>query len=356
MSEKVLMKGNEAMAEAAIMAGCKHYFGYPITPQTEVAAYMSKRLPKIDGGIFLQAESEISAINMVIGVASTGKRVMTSSSSPGISLKSEGISYLAGCDLPALIVNVQRGGPGLGGIQPSQSDYFQATKGGGHGDFHLVVLAPASVQEMVNLTFKGFDLAEKYRMPVMLLSDGTMGQMMEPVSLEEGEVNTYDKSWAVTGTNNDRKPNIVNSLFLKPDELEVFNFERYKRYAKIEAEEVMYEEYMMDDAEICIVAFGVAARVSQNAIDEARKQGIKVGMIRPITLWPFPKEVLNKAADKVKAFISVELNMGQMLEDIELATRCKKPVLLCNRTGGMIPTTQNVLDKINEAAKIGGAK
>ncbi len=356
MSEKVLMKGNEAMAEAAIMAGCHHYFGYPITPQTEVAAYMSKRLPKIEGGVFLQAESEIAAINMVMGVAATGKRVMTSSSSPGISLKSEGISYLAGCDLPALIVNVQRGGPGLGGIQPSQSDYFQATKGGGHGDFHLIVLAPASVQEMVNLTFKGFDLAEKYRMPVMLLSDGTMGQMMEPVSLDEGEINSYDKSWAVTGTKDERKPNIVNSLFLKPDELEIFNFERFKRYAKIEAEEVMYEEYMMDDAEICIVAFGVAARVSQNAIDEARKQGIKVGMIRPITLWPFPKEALCKAADKVNSFISVELNMGQMLEDIELATRCKKPVLLCNRTGGMIPTTQNVLDSINEAVKAGGAK
>ncbi len=356
MSEKVLMKGNEALAEAAIMAGCHHYFGYPITPQTEVAAYMSKRLPKIEGGVFLQAESEISAINMVMGVASTGKRVMTSSSSPGISLKSEGISYIAGCDLPALIVNVQRGGPGLGGIQPSQSDYFQATKGGGHGDFHLIVLAPASVQEMVNLTFKGFDLAEKYRMPVMMLSDGTMGQMMEPVSLDEGIINKYDKSWAVTGTENKRKPNIVNSLFLKPDELEQFNFDRFKRYADIEENEVIYEEYKMDDADICIVAFGVAARVSQNAIDLARKQGIKVGMIRPITLWPFPKKVLNEVADKVNSFISVELNMGQMLEDIELSIRCKKPVLLCNRTGGMIPTTQNVLDKILEAAKIGGAK
>lgn len=356
MSEKVLMKGNEAMAEAAIMAGCKHYFGYPITPQTEVAAYMSKRLPKIDGGVFLQAESEISAINMVMGVASTGKRVMTSSSSPGISLKSEGISYIAACDLPALIVNVQRGGPGLGGIQPSQSDYMQATRGAGHGDFHMIVLAPASVQEMVNLTFKGFDLAEKYRMPTMLLSDGTMGQMMEPVSLEQGVLNEYDKSWAVTGTNGERKPNIVNSLFLNPDELEKFNFERYERYAQIEATEAMHEEYMMEDAEICVVAFGVAARVSQNAIDQARKQGIKVGMIRPITLWPFPKEALNKAADKVKTFVSVELNMGQMIDDIELAIRCKKPVLLCNRTGGMIPTTQNVLDKINQAAKNGGAK
>lgn len=355
MSEKVLMKGNEAMAEAAIMAGCRHYFGYPITPQTEVAAYMAKRMPKIDGGVFLQAESEIAAINMVIGVSSTGKRVMTSSSSPGISLKSEGLSYLAGCDLPALIVNVQRGGPGLGGIQPSQSDYFHATRGAGHGDFHMIVLAPASVQEMVNLTFKGFDLADKYRMPAMLLADGTMGQMMEPVSLDVGEVTHYDKPWALTGTKNERKPNIVNSLFLKPEELEKFNFDRYERYAQIEKNEAMYEEYMMEDAEICIVAFGVAARVSQNAIDEARKNGIKAGMIRPITLWPFPKEIMNRTADKVKAFVSVELNMGQMIEDIELATRCKKPVLLCNRVGGMIPTTQNVLDKINEAAKLGGA-
>ena len=355
MAEKVLMKGNEAIAEAAIMAGCRHYFGYPITPQTEVAAYMAKRMPKIEGGTFLQAESEIAAINMVIGVASTGKRVMTSSSSPGISLKSEGLSYLAGCDLPALVVNVQRGGPGLGGIQPSQSDYFQATKAGGHGDFRMIVLAPASVQEMVSLTFKGFDLGDKYRMTTMLLADGTMGQMMEPVSLDMGEVVQHDKSWAVTGTKDERKPNIVNSLFLKPEELEEFNINRYKKYAYIEENEVMYEEYMMDDAEICIVAFGVAARVSQNAIDEARKQGIKVGMIRPITLWPFPKQVLSEAADKVKAFISVELNMGQMIEDVELATRCKKPVLLCNRSGGMIPTTQNVVDKIREADKIGGA-
>ncbi len=355
MQNKVLMKGNEALAEAAIMAGCKHYFGYPITPQTEVAAYMSKRLPKVDGGVFLQAESEVAAINMVIGVASTGKRVMTSSSSPGISLKSEGLSYLAGCDLPALVVNVQRGGPGLGGIQPSQSDYFQATRGGGHGDYHMIVLAPSSVQEMVSLTFKGFDLAEKYRMPAMLLADGTMGQMMEPVSLDLGEVKEYDKSWALTGTKCERKPNIVNSLFIKPDELEVYNIERYKRYKIVEENEAMYEEYMMDDAEICVVAFGIASRVSKNAIDEARKQGIKVGMIRPITLWPFPKDVINKAADKVKAFVSVELNMGQMIEDIELASRCKKPVLLCSRVGGMIHTVEDVLNSINEAAKTGGA-
>ena len=355
MSDKVLMKGNEALAEAAIMAGCRHYFGYPITPQTEVAAYMSKRMPKIDGGVFLQAESEIAAINMVIGVAATGKRVMTSSSSPGISLKSEGISYLAGCDLPALIVNVQRGGPGLGGIQPSQADYSQATRGAGHGDFHLLVFAPASVQEMVNLTFKAFDLAEKYRMPAMILSDGTMGQMMEPVSLEQGEINEHDKSWALTGTKCERKPNIVNSLCLQPEALEKLNIERYERYKMVEANEAMYEEYRMEDAEVCIVAFGVAARVSQNAIDKARDMGIKVGMIRPITLWPFPKKAMLEAADKVKAFVSVELSMGQMIEDIELATRCKKPVLLCSRVGGMIHTTDDVLAKIKEANEIGGA-
>ncbi len=353
MSDKVLMKGNEALAEAAIMAGCRHYFGYPITPQTEVAAYMAKRMPKIDG-VFLQAESEIAAINMVIGVAATGKRVMTSSSSPGISLKSEGISYLAGCDLPALIVNVQRGGPGLGGIQPSQADYFQATRGAGHGDFHLLVLAPASVQEMVNLVFKGFDLAEKYRMPAMILSDGTMGQMMEPVSLDTLPINEYDKSWALTGTKCQRKPNIINSLCLKAEELERLNIERYQRYAEVEKNEVMYEEYRMEDAEICIVAFGVAARVSQNAIDKAREQGIKVGMIRPITLWPFPKKALCDAADKVKSFISVELSMGQMVEDIELAIRCKKPVTLCSRVGGMIPSTEDVLAKIYEANSTGG--
>lgn len=355
MSEKVLMKGNEAMAEAAIMAGCRHYFGYPITPQTEVAAYMSKKMPKI-GGVFLQAESEIAAINMVMGVASTGKRVMTSSSSPGISLKGEGLSYLAGCDLPALVVNVQRGGPGLGGIQPSQSDYFQATRGAAHGDFHMIVLAPASVQEMVSLTFKGFDLADNYRMTSMILADGTTGQMMEPVSLDLGEVKKYDKSWAVTGTKCEREHNIINSLFLKPEELEVENFKRYEKYKLIEEKEAMYEEYMMDDAEICIVAFGIASRVSKNAIDDARKKGIKVGMIRPITLWPFPKKALLAASDKVKAFVSVELSMGQLIEDVELSIRCKKPVLLCNRTGGMIPTVENVLEKIYEADKIGGAE
>lgn len=353
MADKVLMKGNEAIAEAAIMAGCRHYFGYPITPQTEVAAYMAKRMPKI-GGTFLQAESEVAAINMCIGVAATGKRVMTSSSSPGISLKAEGISYMAGCDLPALIVNVQRGGPGLGGIQPSQADYFQATKGGGHGDYHLFVVAPASVQEMVSLTAHAFDVAEKYRVPAMLLADGTLGQMMEPVTLDGVEINEHDKSWALTGTKGARKRNIVNSLSLLPEELEQWNLERYERYKKIEENEVMYEEYMMDDAEVCIVAFGIASRVSRNAIKAARAQGIKVGMIRPITLWPFPKEVLCKAADKVKAFVTVELNMGQMVEDVELAIRCKKPVLMANRVGGCIPTPEQVLAQVVEASKLGG--
>ena len=248
MAEKVLMKGNEAIAEAAIRAGCRHYFGYPITPQTEIAAYMAKRMPKI-GGTFLQAESEIAAINMVYGVAGAGFRVMTSSSSPGVSLKQEGISYIAGSDLPALIVNVQRGGPGLGGIQPSQSDYFQATKGGGHGDYHLIVLAPASVQEMADLTVKAFDLSDKYRIPAMLLADGTMGQMMEPVSLEGITEHKVEKPWAVTGTQMKRKHNIINSLYLKPEELEKINFARYERYAEVEKNEPMWEEYMMEDAE-----------------------------------------------------------------------------------------------------------
>ena len=345
MAEKVLMKGNEAIAEAAILAGCRHYFGYPITPQTEIAAYMAKRMPKI-GGTFLQAESEISAINMVYGVAGAGFRVMTSSSSPGISLKQEGISYIAGADLPALIVNVQRGGPGLGGIQPSQSDYFQATKGGGHGDYRLIVLAPASVQEMADMTAQAFDLADKYRMPVMLLADGTMGQMMEPVELPSPSTSTVEKPWAVTGTKGERKHNIINSLYLNPETLERTNFERYERYRVIEENEVMYEEYMMEDAEYCVVAFGIAARVSKNAVKAARAAGIKVGMIRPITLWPFPKKVLAKAADQVNAFLSVELSMGQMIEDVRLATSCKKPVTLCNRTGGMIPTPEEVFAAI----------
>ncbi len=354
MADKVLMKGNEAIAEAAIIAGCRHYFGYPITPQTEIAAYMAKKMPKI-GGTFLQAESEIAAINMVYGVASTGHRVMTSSSSPGIALKSEGLSYMAGSDLPALVVNVQRGGPGLGGIQPSQSDYFQATRAGGHGDFRMIVLAPASVQEMAELTVKGFELADKYRMTSMILADGTLGQMMEPVALDFEVAESPAKPWATTGTKMEREHNIVNSLSLVSEELEMLNFKRYERYAEVEANEALYEEYKTEDAEIIIAAFGIASRVSKNAVDEARKLGIKVGLIRPITLWPFPVAPFKKALENgAKAFISVELSMGQMIEDVRLATECKVPVTLCNRAGGMIPSPEQVLGEIKKIA--GGAK
>ena len=354
MAEKVLMKGNEAIAEAAIRAGCRHYFGYPITPQTELAAYMAKRMPKI-GGVFLQAESEVAAINMVYGVSATGTRVMTSSSSPGVSLKQEGISYIAGADLPALIVNVQRGGPGLGGIQPSQSDYFQATKGGGHGDYHLIVLTPASVQEMADLTALAFDLADKYRMPSMLLADGTMGQMMEPVELPEESGAKVSKPWAVTGTEGKRKHNIVNSLYLVPDELEKTNFERFERYKQIEENEARWESYMMDDAEYCLVAFGIAARVSKNAVVALRKEGIKAGLIRPITVWPFPKKPIAEAAEKVRAFVSVELSMGQMIEDVKLAENCRKPVYLCNRAGGKIPSPNEIIACVKKLASGGEA-
>ena len=345
------MKGNEAIAEAAIRAGCRFYFGYPITPQTEIAAYMAKRMPKI-GGTFLQAESEIAAINMLYGLSSAGKRGMTSSSSPGISLKSEGLSYMAGADLPALVVNVQRGGPGLGGIQPSQSDYFQATRGGGHGDYHMIVLAPASVQEMADLTVKGFDLADKYRMTAMILADGTMGQMMEPVSLDIEVHEPPAKPWATVGTEMKRPHNIVNSLCLVPEELEKQNVERFRKYETIAQNEVMAESYLMDDAEVCVVAFGIAARVSRSAVNAARREGIRAGMIRPVTLWPYPAKAVAEAASHVKRFLSVELSMGQMIEDVRLAVNGRAPVELCSRVGGMIPSPEQVLDAI----KNGGAK
>lgn len=354
MTDKVLMKGNEAIAEAALRAGCRHFFGYPITPQTELAAYMAKRMPKV-GGTFLQAESEIAAINMVYGASAAGVRVMTSSSSPGIALKSEGLSYLAGSDLPALVINVQRGGPGLGGIQPSQADYFHATRSTGHGDFHLIVLAPSTVQEMATLTFDAFDLADRYRMTVMLLADGILGQMMEPVSFPEAKEQAQaQKDWALTGTNGKRKKNIVNSLYLKPEELEELNFKRFDKYAEVAEKEVRFDSFMLEDAQVVIVAYGASSRVAKNAIIAAREKGIKAGMLRPITLWPFPKQALKKAAEHATAFISVEMSMGQMIEDVKLAVECKRPVLLCNRTGGMVPTPEEVLGKIEQAA--GGAK
>ena len=344
MGKKVLMKGNEALAEAAIRSGCRFYYGYPITPQTELAEYMAKNLPKA-GGTFLQAESEIAAISMVYGTSAAGRRVMTSSSSPGISLKQEGISYLAGSNLPAVIVNVQRGGPGLGGIQPSQSDYFQAVKGGGHGDYHLLVLAPSTVQEMADLTSLAFDLADKYRVQTMILADGTVGQMMEPVELPEPCEHEFDKPWALKGKGAGKAKHIT-SLSLSPDELEQWNFNNFDKYHEIERTEQRAEEFLMDDAEVCVVAFGISARVSRNAVLAAREQGIKAGLIRPITLYPFPKDVLRKAAAHVDRFISVELNMGQMIEDVKLAIDCSRPVTLCNRAGGVIVSPEQVLQAI----------
>ena len=351
MAEKVLMKGNVALAEAAIQAGCRHFFGYPITPQTEISAYLSKRMPKV-GGLFLQAESEVAAINMVLGAASTGVRAMTSSSSPGISLKSEGVSYIAGSDLPALIINVQRGGPGLGGIQPSQSDYWQATKALGHGDFQLFVLAPSTIQEMVDFVPLAFDTAEKYRLPSMILSDGMLGQMMEPVVLPEAdkafdrEANIASKPWATNGHKNQRNRNIVNSLYIQPDELERLVEERYKRYELIKANEQRAEEYLTEDAEIIIVAFGASSRVSRSAVNAARAEGIKVGMIRPITLWPFPEKAIEKTIGTAKKYLSVEMNMGQMVDDVRLVVNGRKPVEFYGRTGGIIPTPAEVLAQI----------
>lgn len=346
MAEKVLMKGNEALAEAAIASGCKLFFGYPITPQTEVAAYMSKRLPKI-GGTYLQGESEVASINMVLGAAATGRRAMTSTSSPGISLMAEGISYIAGSDVPALIINVQRAGPGLGGIQPSQGDYWMATRCAGHGDFHLLVLAPSTVQEMVDYVSLAFELGEKYRVPAMVLSDGMLGQMMEPVVLPEAkEEAEAEKPWAACGHKNQRAHNIINSLNTNPAELEALNDDRFKRYEQIKKVEQRAEEYKVDDAEIVIVAYGSCSRVSRSAIDKARKEGIKVGLIRPITLWPFPADAVAKAASKAKVFLSVEMSAGQMIDDVRLAVNGAKPVKFYGRTGGVIPTPNEVYDCI----------
>lgn len=346
---KVLMKGNEALAEAAIQAGCKHFFGYPITPQTELAAYMAKKMPKI-GGTYLQAESEVAAINMVLGASAAGVRAMTSSSSPGVSLKAEGISYMAGSDLPALIINVQRGGPGLGGIQPSQADYFQATKATGHGDFHVLVYAPSTVQEMVDLVSDAFDTADKYRMPAMILADGMLGQMMEPVELPDNatEKKQIDKPWAACGHDNKREHNVVNSLYLSPNDLERLVKDRYERYEVIKENEQKAEEYLTDDADIILVAYGASSRVARSAVNKARKEGIKVGLVRPITLWPFPTDAVNRAADKAKNLLVVEMSMGQMVEDVRLTVEGRVPVSFYGRTGGMVPTPEAVLEEIKK--------
>ncbi|MDD6307747.1 MAG: 3-methyl-2-oxobutanoate dehydrogenase subunit VorB [Clostridia bacterium] len=346
MADKVLMKGNEVIAEAAMQAGCKLFFGYPITPQTEISAYMAKRMPKI-GGTFLQAESEVAAINMVYGAAGAGARVMTSSSSPGISLKSEGISYIAGSDLPCVIVNIVRGGPGLGGIQPAQSDYFQAVKGGGHGDYHMIVLAPSSIQELADITQDAFDIADQYRMPVMIMGDGMLGQMMEPVSFSNRKGRELpEKTWAACGTEGKRKHNIINSLYIEAEDLEKLVVARYEKYKEIEKNEVKWESYMTDDAEIIIAAYGTIARVAKTAIATLRKNGVRVGLIRPITLWPFPAQAFADAAEKADGFLTVEMSMGQMVEDVRLAVNGKKPVSFFGRTGGVIPTPDEICEAV----------
>lgn len=350
MGEKILMKGNEALAEAAIRAGCKHFFGYPITPQTELAAYMARHLPKV-GGTFLQAESEIAAINMVYGASAAGVRVMTSSSSPGVSLKGEGISYMIGADVPGLIVNINRGGPGLGGIQPSQSDYWMATRATGHGDGHAFVLAPSTVQEMADLARKAFDLGDRYRMPAMILADGLLGQMMEPVELPD-PVDPADlppRPWAVTGTHNEREHNIINSLSLVAQILEDSVIKRRERYQLIKEVEPMAQLEYVDDAELIVVAYGAAARIVRSAINEARNEGIKVGMIRPITLWPFPDKAMQDATSTARAFLSVELSTGQMVDDVRLALNGSCPVSFFGHTGGVVPTPAEVLVAIKMA-------
>ncbi|MFZ7946444.1 3-methyl-2-oxobutanoate dehydrogenase subunit VorB [Neobacillus sp. 19] len=350
---KVLMKGNEVIAEAAVHAGCKYFFGYPITPQSELVAYMARRLPEA-GGLFLQAESEIAAINMVYGAASTGVRVMTSSSSPGFSLKQEGISYLVGSELPAVICNIVRGGPGLGNIQPAQSDYFQATKGGGHGDYNIPVLAPASLQEIVELTQDAFDIADRYRTPVILMGDGMLGQMMEPVEFGVcRETEWLKKEWATTGTRGDGGPKIITSLELDAESLEKRNIHLQQKFALMKEKEVRYETYQIDDADYIMVAFGTVARITMNAITKARQNGIKVGMIRPISLWPFPEKPFIETRDQVKSYISVEMSAGQMVEDVRLAVNGHAPVDFYGRTGGVVPAQEEIYDKIMSAA--GGA-
>jgi 2-oxoglutarate ferredoxin oxidoreductase subunit alpha len=347
------MKGNEAIAESAIRSGCRFFFGYPITPQNQIPEYMSKRMPQI-GGTFLQAESEVSAINMVYGASGSGARVMTSSSGPGISLKQEGISYLAGAQLPCVIVNIMRGGPGLGSIQPSQGDYFQSTRGGGHGDYRVPVLAPSSVSEAVSLTQRAFDLADQYRTPVILLGDGMIGQMMEPVDLPDqpdqpAAPSAPSKPWAATGWDGSRPRSIINSLYIDPSALERHNTMLQDKFAEIAKNEVAYSSEHTDDADLIIIAYGTVARIARSAIRAARASGIKVGMIRPITLWPFPSEPIARAARTAKAFLTVEMSAGQMVDDARLAVGGLKPVYFYGRTGGMVPAVRDVLARIKEA-------
>ena len=344
-----LMKGNEAIAESAVRAGCRGFFGYPITPQNEIPEYMSKRQPEV-GGVFVQAESEVAAINMVYGAAAAGCRAMTSSSSPGISLKQEGISYIAASDVPCVIVNIVRAGPGLGGIQPAQGDYFQAVKGGGHGDYKLIVYAPSTLQEACDLVYKAFDKADEYRMPVMMIGDGMIGQMMEPVELPEmRELSDLpEKPWCLRGYDGTGERRIINSLRIQPDELEPYLDEMYRKYAAIEEKEVEVEEYCCEDAEIILTAYGTVARICKSAIELLRAQGVRVGLIRPITLFPFPKKSFEQYASResVKRFISVELSMGQMIEDVKLAVNGKKPVDFYGRSGGNVMSEEEIANYV----------
>ena len=340
---KKLMKGNEAIAEAAVRGGCRFFAGYPITPQNEIPEYLSWRLFEV-GGQFVQSESEVAAINMVYGAAAAGTRAMTSSSSPGISLKQEGISYIAGAELPCVIINMVRGGPGLGGIQPAQSDYFQATKGGGHGDYHMLVYGPNSVQECVDILYNAFDKADEYRIPVMILGDGMLGQMMEPVTFKVGEIQHHDaseKPWATNGHGNKRKHNIVNSLYLQAEELERLNIERFERY-----ETVKKELHEAEHADIVVAAYGSVARLAKAAVDRAREAGIKAGLVRPVTLWPFPVQEVREACRNAKRVLCVEMSMGQMIDDVKLALDCRIPVEFYGRTCGVVPKTTAIFEQI----------
>ena len=355
MGQKMLMKGNEAIAEAAIQAGCRFFFGYPITPQNQIPEYMSKRMPKVEGGCFLQAESEVAAINMVYGAAGAGARVMTSSSSPGISLKQEGISYIVGAELPCVIVNMVRGGPGLGSIQPAQSDYYQSTRGGGHGDYRMLVLAPSSVQEAVELTQQAFDLADKYRNPVLVMGDGLIGQMMEPIEWKPYTRRaSAEKPWAAGGKKGRQTPNIINSLYIDPEACDVHNQHLSKKFALMEQREVRYEMVGCEDAELIITAYGTPARIALSAMEVLRSQGVKVGLFRPITLWPFPEKPLHDLAGKshVKHILDIELSStGQMLDDIRLAVEGQKPISYLGHAGGVMPTVEEMVEAACSALK-----
>jgi 2-oxoglutarate ferredoxin oxidoreductase subunit alpha len=351
VADTVLMRGNEAVAEAAIIAGCRYYFAYPITPQNEIAAYMARRMPEV-GGTFLQAESELASINMVFGAAAAGGRTMTSSSSPGISLKQEGLSYMAGTELPAVVVNMMRGGPGLGNIAGSQGDYFQATKGGGHSDYHMIVLAPASVQELADLAVTAFDFSDQYRIVTMILGDGYLGQMSESLVLPEPSTKTFDKSsWILDGAAG-RQRRIIASLRLKPENgVEQINIGLQKKYREIEASEIRFECYQCHDAEVLLVAFGLAARVCKAAANQLRAEGVRVGLFRPITLWPFPYQKLLQAAGRMKKVLVVEMNSGQMLEDVRLALGDKVPIEFYGRMGAMLVEAEEIIRRIKSHEK-----